>query len=90
MHEVASPAEPTVHLTPPAPSLPLPTGPYAFEQSEGRSDDAIAAAHVDLIATSLACQSTRVAHETRARDSRSLFAPHPSPFPAARERANTR
>jgi hypothetical protein len=54
--------------------LPLPTGPYAFEQSEGRSDDAIAAAHVDLIATSLACQATRVAHLHMANKENNTFA----------------
>jgi hypothetical protein len=41
------------------PPRPLPAN---FEQSEGRSDDAIAAAQIELIATSFACQATRVAH----------------------------
>jgi len=41
------------------PPKPLPAN---FEQGEGRSDDAIAAAQIELIATAFACQATRVAH----------------------------
>jgi hypothetical protein len=41
------------------PPRPLPA---TFEQSEGRSDDVIAAAQIELIATAFACQATRVAH----------------------------
>jgi hypothetical protein len=41
------------------PPRPLPA---IFEQSEGRSDDVIAAAQIELITTAFACQATRVAH----------------------------
>jgi hypothetical protein len=41
------------------PPKPLPA---QLEQSEGRSDDAIAAAQVELIATAFACGASRVAH----------------------------
>jgi hypothetical protein len=41
------------------PPQPLPA---RFEDSEGRYDDIIAAAHIGLIATAFSCQATRVAH----------------------------
>jgi hypothetical protein len=41
------------------PPRPLPA---QFEQGEGRADDAIAGAQIDLAATALSCQATRVAH----------------------------
>jgi hypothetical protein len=41
------------------PPRPLPS---AFSQSEGRNDDVIAAAQVQLITTAFACQATRGAH----------------------------
>lgn len=41
------------------PPRPLPA---AFEQGEGRFDDAIAAAQIELVTTAFACQAARVAH----------------------------
>ena len=41
---------------------PLPTVESAFTQPEGRSDDVIAAAQIELIVAAMACQATRVAH----------------------------
>jgi hypothetical protein len=53
----------TVKITCQSPKLNPPRPlPASFEQSEGRSDDAIAAAQVELIATAFACGAARVAH----------------------------
>ncbi len=50
---------PKLNVTKPLPAASVVNG---FERAEGRFDDAIAAAQMDVAVTALACQATRVAH----------------------------